>query len=140
MPSAPSRSMNPGPLGRNTNFPSGGRTTSIASLPYMPPGAVTGHSSANARSGSKANTRKIQSRLRLLMESLRWQCPGDEHRVLTMSTQLDTVAVAVTTVGHFVGGRLRPGSSGRTGAVFNPATGQVTANVSFASQQETQAA
>jgi malonate-semialdehyde dehydrogenase (acetylating)/methylmalonate-semialdehyde dehydrogenase len=57
-----------------------------------------------------------------------------------MSTQLDTAAAAVTTVGHFIGGHLRAGSSGRTGPIFNPATGQVTANVSFASQQETQAA
>lgn len=57
-----------------------------------------------------------------------------------MSTQLDMSARAVPAVGHFIGGRLCAGTSGRSGTVFNPATGQVTANVSFASQQETHAA
>jgi len=57
-----------------------------------------------------------------------------------MSTQRDPVSSAVPTLGHFIGGRPCGGRSGRAGSVFNPATGQVTANVSFASQQETRAA
>ncbi|HEY7642276.1 MAG TPA: aldehyde dehydrogenase family protein, partial [Steroidobacteraceae bacterium] len=44
------------------------------------------------------------------------------------------------TLGHFVGGRLRAGTSGRTGPVFDPATGQASADVSFASREETRAA
>ena len=46
----------------------------------------------------------------------------------------------VSTLGHFVGGKLLAGSSGRSGSVFNPATGQVAAQVSFASAEETRAA
>jgi malonate-semialdehyde dehydrogenase (acetylating) / methylmalonate-semialdehyde dehydrogenase len=57
-----------------------------------------------------------------------------------MSTQLDATASAVPALGHFIGGRLSAGTSGRAGQVFNPASGAVSANVSFASQQETQAA
>src|SRR5581483_3038333 len=37
---------------------------------------------------------------------------------------------------HFVDGRLVAGKSGRTGDVFDPATGQVSAKVPFASAQE----
>lgn len=44
------------------------------------------------------------------------------------------------TLGHFVDGAERTGTSGRFGQVFNPATGQVSTRVSFASAQETQAA
>ncbi len=45
-----------------------------------------------------------------------------------------------TVLGHFIDGRRCAGTSERAGAVFDPATGEVRANVSFASQQETQAA
>jgi len=45
-----------------------------------------------------------------------------------------------TALGHFIDGRRCAGTSERAGAVFDPATGEVSANVSFASQQETQAA
>jgi malonate-semialdehyde dehydrogenase (acetylating)/methylmalonate-semialdehyde dehydrogenase len=43
-------------------------------------------------------------------------------------------------LGHFIGGRRRAGESGRAGRVFDPATGRATANVSFASRDETRAA
>jgi malonate-semialdehyde dehydrogenase (acetylating) / methylmalonate-semialdehyde dehydrogenase len=43
-------------------------------------------------------------------------------------------------LGHFVGGSRRAGTSGRAGPVFDPATGRATANVSFASRDETRAA
>ena len=38
----------------------------------------------------------------------------------------------VELISHWVDGALRPGSSGRVGAVFNPATGQQTAEESVA--------
>jgi len=37
---------------------------------------------------------------------------------------------------HFISGRLTPGRSGRSGPVYNPATGQVVAQVPFASADE----
>ena len=43
-------------------------------------------------------------------------------------------------LGHFIDGRLRAAASGRAGKVFDPATGRVSANVGFASQEETRAA
>jgi malonate-semialdehyde dehydrogenase (acetylating) / methylmalonate-semialdehyde dehydrogenase len=49
-------------------------------------------------------------------------------------------AAQLRTLGHFIGGSMCAGLSGRAGAIFNPATGEVSANVSFASRQETQAA
>ncbi len=39
-------------------------------------------------------------------------------------------------IGHFIGGKVTRSSSGRSGKVFNPATGQHRANVDFASLEE----
>jgi malonate-semialdehyde dehydrogenase (acetylating)/methylmalonate-semialdehyde dehydrogenase len=39
-------------------------------------------------------------------------------------------------IGHWIGGKLVPGESGRTGPVFNPATGEQTHEVDFASIEE----
>jgi len=39
-------------------------------------------------------------------------------------------------IGHFIGGRVTRSSSGRSGKVYNPATGQHRANVDFASLEE----
>ena len=41
---------------------------------------------------------------------------------------------------HFIGGKAVPGNSGRGGDVYNPATGEVTARVPFASATEVDAA
>ena len=41
-----------------------------------------------------------------------------------------------TPIPHFLDGKLTPGSSGRTGAVFNPATGVQTGAVDLASAAE----
>jgi len=41
---------------------------------------------------------------------------------------------------HWIGGKLVPGESGRTGAVFNPATGEQTHEVDFADVAEVDAA
>jgi malonate-semialdehyde dehydrogenase (acetylating)/methylmalonate-semialdehyde dehydrogenase len=43
-------------------------------------------------------------------------------------------------IGHFVGGRAVAGASGRSGPVFNPATGEQSATVAFASAAEIDAA
>jgi malonate-semialdehyde dehydrogenase (acetylating)/methylmalonate-semialdehyde dehydrogenase len=43
-------------------------------------------------------------------------------------------------LGHFIGGRFVAGGSGRTGVVFNPATGAVRGTVAYASADETRAA
>jgi malonate-semialdehyde dehydrogenase (acetylating)/methylmalonate-semialdehyde dehydrogenase len=42
----------------------------------------------------------------------------------------------LATLGHFVGGRLVEGSSGRAGDVFEPATGELSRRVAFASAAE----
>ena len=39
-------------------------------------------------------------------------------------------------ISHWIGGKLVPGESGRSGPVFNPATGRQTATVDFASVEE----
>jgi malonate-semialdehyde dehydrogenase (acetylating)/methylmalonate-semialdehyde dehydrogenase len=39
-------------------------------------------------------------------------------------------------VSHWIGGRLVPGESGRSGPVYNPATGEQTAEVDFASAED----
>ncbi|MBX9842687.1 MAG: CoA-acylating methylmalonate-semialdehyde dehydrogenase [Xanthobacteraceae bacterium] len=43
-------------------------------------------------------------------------------------------------IGHFIGGKAVKGSSGRTGDVFNPNTGEVQAKVAFASKSEVEQA
>src|SRR5213594_766739 len=47
---------------------------------------------------------------------------------------------ATTDVGHYIYGRRQPGASGRSQAVYNPATGQVARQVSLASVDEVNAA
>jgi len=47
---------------------------------------------------------------------------------------------ATTDVGHYVGGHLQPGASGRRQAVYNPATGVVARQVALASADEVEAA
>jgi malonate-semialdehyde dehydrogenase (acetylating)/methylmalonate-semialdehyde dehydrogenase len=42
----------------------------------------------------------------------------------------------VARISHWIGGRVVPGESGRTGPVYNPATGQQTGAVDFASVEE----
>src|SRR4051812_50202888 len=43
-------------------------------------------------------------------------------------------------ISHYVGGKSVPGESGRTGPVYDPATGQQTHEVDFASVEEVDAA
>src|SRR6266508_2870314 len=42
----------------------------------------------------------------------------------------------VTQISHWIGGKLVPGTSGRSGPVYNPATGRQTGAVAFASVEE----
>jgi malonate-semialdehyde dehydrogenase (acetylating) / methylmalonate-semialdehyde dehydrogenase len=46
----------------------------------------------------------------------------------------------ITRIGHWIDGAARPGGSGRTGPVYNPATGRQTGAVAFASVEEVDAA
>ena len=46
----------------------------------------------------------------------------------------------VATIGHYIDNKPVAGKSGRTGDVTNPATGEVTAKVAFASDGEVDAA
>jgi malonate-semialdehyde dehydrogenase (acetylating) / methylmalonate-semialdehyde dehydrogenase len=46
----------------------------------------------------------------------------------------------VERINHWIGGKLVPGSSGRTGPVFDPATGRLTHEVDLASTEEVDAA
>ena len=43
-------------------------------------------------------------------------------------------------IGHFIGGKQTAGTSGRSGDVFNPNTGEVQAKVAFASKSEVEQA
>jgi malonate-semialdehyde dehydrogenase (acetylating) / methylmalonate-semialdehyde dehydrogenase len=46
----------------------------------------------------------------------------------------------VARISHWIGGRLVPGTSGRSGPVYNPATGEQTGEVDFATVEEVDAA
>jgi acyl-CoA reductase-like NAD-dependent aldehyde dehydrogenase len=46
----------------------------------------------------------------------------------------------VASIGHYIGNKPVTGKSGRTGDITNPATGEVTAKVAFASVEEVDAA
>jgi malonate-semialdehyde dehydrogenase (acetylating)/methylmalonate-semialdehyde dehydrogenase len=58
--------------------------------------------------------------------------------VATAPRQGDTQELS--RIGHWIDGRPVPGASGRTGQVYNPATGEVAAEVDFASVEEVDAA
>ena len=46
------------------------------------------------------------------------------------------IGIGVRTVNHWIGGRLVASKSGRSGVVWNPATGEAQAKVDFASAAE----
>ena len=56
-----------------------------------------------------------------------------------MTDVIDAPA-AVKPINHWIGGNVHEGRSGRTGAVYNPATGQQTGAVDFATAEEVDAA
>jgi len=52
----------------------------------------------------------------------------------------DRVGTALHSIGHWIGGRVVAGSSGRTGDVFNPSLGVIASRVALASADEVDAA
>ena len=59
-----------------------------------------------------------------------------EVRAEVAVSQVIETPAAVEHVHHWIGGKIRTGQSGRSGAVFNPATGEQTGLVDFASTDE----
>jgi len=57
-----------------------------------------------------------------------------------LATPPAAASAGVTRISHWIGGRAVPSESGRSGAVFNPATGRQTGAVDFASVEEVDAA
>src|SRR5204863_935786 len=57
-----------------------------------------------------------------------------------MTDTLQEAPTAVKPINHWIGGMSVAGSSGRSGAVYNPATGRQTGQVDFASTEEVQRA
>jgi malonate-semialdehyde dehydrogenase (acetylating)/methylmalonate-semialdehyde dehydrogenase len=51
-------------------------------------------------------------------------------------TELGEAAQALKTIDHWIGGKRRPGGSGREGPVYDPAKGAKTGEVAFASPEE----
>ena len=49
---------------------------------------------------------------------------------------MSAVTTELKTIGHWIGGQALAGESGRNGPVYNPATGEQTAEVAFASVEE----
>src|SRR5271155_4280334 len=47
-----------------------------------------------------------------------------------------TEELTTATVGHWIDGKPQPASSGRSGEVFNPATGEIIARVGFAGVED----
>jgi malonate-semialdehyde dehydrogenase (acetylating) / methylmalonate-semialdehyde dehydrogenase len=58
---------------------------------------------------------------------------SDGRREATMSAAITT---ELQTIGHWIGGESVAGTSGRTGPVYNPATGEQSGEVTFASIEE----
>jgi hypothetical protein len=62
-------------------------------------------------------------------------------RVVTLVSMTETVdAPSATRIPHWIGGRRVEGGSGRSGPVYNPATGRQTGAVDFATAEEVDAA
>ncbi len=59
---------------------------------------------------------------------------------MTKTTELRDASQKVKTVGHYINGQAVPGSSGRQGNIYNPATGQVSGQVALASKSEVEQA
>jgi malonate-semialdehyde dehydrogenase (acetylating) / methylmalonate-semialdehyde dehydrogenase len=55
-------------------------------------------------------------------------------------TETIEAPAAVEQISHWIGGRSVAGTSGRSGPVYNPATGQQSGEVDFATVEEVDAA
>src|ERR1700737_1857541 len=76
------------------------------------------------RPGARVDHQEVMKRKRNMSQPAERFVPQDQPR----------------SIGHFIGGQLRPGQSGRASDVFNPATGAVTGRVALASAAEVDAA
>ncbi len=54
----------------------------------------------------------------------------------TLPHEAERSTPPATRISHWIGGQIVPGTSGRSGPVFNPATGEQTGEVDFASAEE----
>src|SRR5581483_3584670 len=85
--------------------------------------------------------RQPQARLLGELEQRRSRrCRHVPHATLPPVTELIEAPPAVQPINHWIGGARREGASGRSGAVYNPATGVQTGAVDFASVAEIDAA
>jgi malonate-semialdehyde dehydrogenase (acetylating) / methylmalonate-semialdehyde dehydrogenase len=68
--------------------------------------------------------------------------PSDEEDEMTevVTQPRERESVEPTRISHWIGGKVLPGRSGRSGPVYNPATGEQAAEVDFASIEEVDAA
>jgi malonate-semialdehyde dehydrogenase (acetylating)/methylmalonate-semialdehyde dehydrogenase len=72
--------------------------------------------------------------------ALGWPRAQEEAEMTEVLEQQQARDTGVTRISHWIGGRSVEGQSGRTGPVFNPATGEQTGAVDFASVEEIDAA
>jgi malonate-semialdehyde dehydrogenase (acetylating)/methylmalonate-semialdehyde dehydrogenase len=72
--------------------------------------------------------------------ALGWPRAQEEAEMTDVLEQQQARDTGVTRISHWIGGRSVEGQSGRTGPVFNPATGEQTGAVDFASVEEIDAA
>src|SRR5215204_3763769 len=72
--------------------------------------------------------------------ALGWPRAQEEAEMTEVLEQQQARDTGVTRISHWIGGRSVQGQSGRSGPVFNPATGEQTGDVDFASVEEIDAA
>src|SRR5215212_7493388 len=72
--------------------------------------------------------------------ALGWPGAQEEAEMTEVLEQQQARGTGVTRISHWIGGRSVEGQSGRSGPVFNPATGEQTGEVDFASVEEIDAA
>jgi malonate-semialdehyde dehydrogenase (acetylating) / methylmalonate-semialdehyde dehydrogenase len=72
--------------------------------------------------------------------ALGWPRAQEEAEMTEVLEQQQARDTGMTRISHWIGGRSVEGQSGRTGPVFNPATGEQTGAVDFASVEEIDAA
>src|SRR5262249_39552876 len=62
--------------------------------------------------------------------------PDDDGRRTSLEAARVQEVTTMERISHHVGGKTMPGTSGRTGPVYNPATGEQSHEVDFASVEE----
>src|SRR5919112_1257138 len=72
--------------------------------------------------------------------ALGWPVAQEEAEMTEVLEQQQARDTGVTRISHWIGGKSVEGRSGRSGPVFNPATGEQSGEVDFASVEEIDAA